>query len=159
MIWQGRGLQRSHSSGCRHQTDRSTRNERGRAWRPRDQFSRGIAARLPSKRGGCTDRDRKSRSWWRSAKAPRYDRAATRGTRPRREPPEVGECFYGKNVVTCGVDVAVDAVGVGPISLDRDGRKAFFLDKPLGDLGALVVKLMRAVGCFAEQHEARVADR
>ena len=56
------------------------------------------------------------------------------------------------------MDVAVDAVGVGPISLDRDGRKAFLLDKPLRDLGALVVELVRAVGRFAEQHEARVAD-
>ena len=77
---------------------------------------------------------------------------------PRRKPPKVGERFNGKNVVTGSVQVAVDAVGIGPISLDRDGRKAFLLDKPLRDLGALVVKLVRAVGCFAEQHEACVAD-
>ena len=78
---------------------------------------------------------------------------------PRGEAPEVGERFYGIDIVAHAAHVAVDAVGVGPIGLDRDGREAFLLDEPLRDLGALAVELVRAVGRLAEQHEARVADQ
>jgi hypothetical protein len=63
---------------------------------------------------------------------------------PGWEAAEVGERFNGGDVVAHTAHVAVDAVGVGPIGLDRDGCEAFLLDEPLGDLGALVVELVRA---------------
>jgi len=78
---------------------------------------------------------------------------------PGWEAPEVGEPFYGIDVVAHAAHIAVDAVSVGPIGLDRHGRKTLLLDQPPGDPGALVVEVVRAVGCLAEQHEARSADQ
>ena len=56
-------------------------------------------------------------------------------------------------------DVAVDAVGVRPVALDRDGGEALLADQALRDPGALAVELVRAVAGLAEQHDARVADQ
>ena len=42
----------------------------------------------------------------------------------------------GVGVVARAADVAVDAVGVGPVGLDRDGGEAVLGDQALGDLGA-----------------------
>jgi len=54
--------------------------------------------------------------------------------------------------------VAVDAIGVGPVALDRDGAEAALGDQPARDAGARLIELVRAVRGLAQQHEARVAD-
>ena len=55
--------------------------------------------------------------------------------------------------------VAIDAVGVGPVALDRDRGEAVLGDQALGDARALAVELVRSVAGLAEQHDARVADQ
>ena len=76
---------------------------------------------------------------------------------PCREAPEVGERLDGIGVVTQAAHVPADPVGVGPIRLGRNRDKSFLFDEPLGNLGALAIKLVGAMGRFAEQHESRVA--
>ena len=77
---------------------------------------------------------------------------------PLREPLEARERLAAAPVFAPPAHVAVDAVGVRPVGLDRHGRKAFLFDEPLRDLRALAVELVRAVRRLAEQHEPRVAD-
>ena len=55
--------------------------------------------------------------------------------------------------------VAVDAVGVGPVALDRDRGEAALGDQALGDAGALTVELVRSVAGLPEQDDPRVADQ
>ena len=69
-----------------------------------------------------------------------------------------GQRLVGARVVAATAHVAVDAIRVRPVGLDRDGGEALLADQPLGDLGALAIELVRAVRRFAEQDEAR-ADR
>jgi hypothetical protein len=52
----------------------------------------------------------------------------------------------------------VHEIRVRPVGLDGHGREALFFDEPAGDARPLVVKLVRAVRCLAQQHKARVAD-
>jgi hypothetical protein len=61
-----------------------------------------------------------------------------RGTEAQRcEPSEIGERFVRIGVIARAVYMAVNAVGVGPIGLGRDGREAFVLDELFRDPGAL----------------------
>jgi len=53
----------------------------------------------------------------------------------------------------------VDAVGVRPVGLDRDGREALLFNESFSDLRALAVELVRAVLSLAEQDESRIADQ
>ena len=63
----------------------------------------------------------------------------------------------GVGVVRQAHDVAVDAVGVGPVGLDRDGGEAALVDQAPGDAGSLPVELVGAVRGLADQHEPPVA--
>src|SRR6266850_8299858 len=65
----------------------------------------------------------------------------------------------GIRVFAHAAHVAIDAISVRPIGFHRDRREVFFLDEPLRDLGALAIELVRAVGCGAQQHDARVANQ
>jgi len=79
-----------------------------------------------------------------------------------------GRAFAGSETARNGINglviaaraahVAVDAVRVGPICLDGDGREPFFLDQPARDNRALAIELVRAVCGFAEQDETCIAD-
>ena len=72
---------------------------------------------------------------------------------------EVAERFNGVGVITCAAHITIDAVGVGPIRFHRNGRKAFFFNKPLSNLDPRTVELVGAMGRRAEQNEAHVADQ
>jgi hypothetical protein len=78
---------------------------------------------------------------------------------PRREALEAAERRARFRVVRLAAHVAVDAVRVGPVGLDRDGRETPLRDEPLRDLGALAVELVRAVRSLAQQREPRLAHR
>ena len=78
---------------------------------------------------------------------------------PGRESSEARQRLDGLGVVAAAADVAVDAIGVGPVGLDGHGVEALLADQPLGDLGTLPVELVRAVRGLADQHEAGVADQ
>ena len=54
--------------------------------------------------------------------------------------------------------VSVDAVAVGPVSLDGDEAEAPLDDEPLRQLGAPGVKLRGPVRRLTEKDEARVTD-
>jgi hypothetical protein len=64
---------------------------------------------------------------------------------PGRKAPEVGERRHRVGVGAHAAHVAVDAVGIGPIGLDRDGGEAPLRDEPPRDQGALAIELVRAV--------------
>src|ERR1700681_1154151 len=55
---------------------------------------------------------------------------------PSWEAPKVAERFLSIHIIARIAHIAVDAVGVWPVRLDRDGRKALLLDQPFRDLGA-----------------------
>jgi hypothetical protein len=61
---------------------------------------------------------------------------------PSRKPAKVGQRFHCECVVACVAHIAIDTVGVWPIRLHRYGGETFFLDEPLRDLGAVVVKVV-----------------
>ena len=67
--------------------------------------------------------------------------------------------FVWIRVVARAAHVAMDTRGIWPIRLNRDHGKAFFSDEPFRDCRALGVKFVRAVRCFAQQHDPRVADQ
>jgi hypothetical protein len=56
------------------------------------------------------------------------------------------------------LDVAADAVGSGPVALDRHLYEAALGDQAARDPGPPAVELVRAVAGLAPQHQARVAD-
>ncbi len=56
------------------------------------------------------------------------------------------------------LDVAVDAVAIGPIALDGDEREAFLLDQPAAQRGTPDVILVRTVRCLAEKDTAGFTD-
>ena len=72
---------------------------------------------------------------------------------PPREAPKVAERLLGIHIVAGIAHIAVDAVGVRPIRLDRDGGETLLLGKPFRNLGALAVELVRPVRSLAQQHE------
>ena len=78
---------------------------------------------------------------------------------PGRESLESRQRVDGLGVVAATADVAVDAIGVGPVGLDGHGVEALLADQPLGDLRPLPIELVRAVRGLADQHEAGVADQ
>jgi hypothetical protein len=49
---------------------------------------------------------------------------------PRREAPKVGERLPSIGVVAQATHVTVDAIGVGPVTLDGHGREALVGDEP-----------------------------
>ena len=77
---------------------------------------------------------------------------------PGREALKAAQRLLGVRVLAGPADVAVDAVGVGPVGLDGDAGETLLLDQPAGDQGALAVELVGAVRGLAEQDEAGVAD-
>jgi len=78
---------------------------------------------------------------------------------PGRKALEVGERGSGARVVADAADVAVDAVRVGPVGLDRDGVEAALDDQPPGQRGSLAVEVVGAVRRLADQREARVGEQ
>jgi hypothetical protein len=56
------------------------------------------------------------------------------------------------------LDVAVDAVAVGPVALDGEKGKALFADEALAQSGPPAVVLRGAVGGLAQEDVAGVAD-
>ena len=55
--------------------------------------------------------------------------------------------------------IAIDAIAIGPVTLDSHKRKLFFANQVASDLSSPRIKLRRAMRCFAEQDVLRVADR
>src|SRR5207248_372481 len=64
---------------------------------------------------------------------------------PGRKEPESFERFEASGIVSLSTDVPVDTIGVGPVGLDRYGRKSFFLDETLCYFRSFPVKFVRAV--------------
>jgi hypothetical protein len=77
---------------------------------------------------------------------------------PCGEAPEAAQRLLGAAVLATAADVAVNAGGVGPISLDGDRGEAVLRDQALRDPCSLAVELVCAVAGLAQQHDARVAD-
>jgi hypothetical protein len=77
---------------------------------------------------------------------------------PCREPFEAGERGVCIGILAIAPHVAVHAVRIGPVSLDRHRGEAFFPDEAARDLGAHCVELVRAVRGFADEHDACAAD-
>ncbi len=65
---------------------------------------------------------------------------------------------HGVVVVRPPAHPAVDAVGVGPVGLDRDGGEALLVDQASGDPRTLAVELVSAVRGLADEDEASVPD-
>ena len=78
---------------------------------------------------------------------------------PGRESLESRQRVDGLGIVAAAADVAVDAIGVGPVGLDGHGVEPLLADQPLGDLRPLPIKLVRAVRGLADQDETGVADQ
>jgi hypothetical protein len=78
---------------------------------------------------------------------------------PAREVSETRQGLLGRGDASPAPDVAVDPLGVRPVGLDGDGREVALLDETAGDLGALAVELLGAVGAVADQDVAGVADQ
>ena len=78
---------------------------------------------------------------------------------PCGEPTKASQRFNRKPVVARASYIAIDTVGVWPISLDSYGLETFFLNEPLRDLSTVVVKLVRTVGRLSEQYDVCLADQ
>lgn len=76
---------------------------------------------------------------------------------PRRETAKVRQCGIGVLVIGEPHHVAVDPVGVGPISFDRYCSESTLVNQAAADAGSLPVKLVRAVRRLADQYETPVA--
>ena len=63
-------------------------------------------------------------------------------------------CFHRVDVVAYAANVAVDAIGVGPIGLDRHRREVLLLDQAFRYLRPFAVEVVRAVGRLAEQRKS-----
>ena len=77
---------------------------------------------------------------------------------PGGEAPEAGQRFDGIRVCAGATNVAVHAIGVGPVGFDGDGGEPFLGDQPLRDQRAFPVELVCAVAGFADHHDTCVAD-
>ena len=109
---------------------------------------RGRRSPRASTRPGCRGQGRRSRPCRCSRAAARCGRAASRRSRARRRfatsRSGSGESLRApprRRVGARAVDVAVDAVGVGPVALDRDRGEPVLGDQPLGDPRSLSVEL------------------
>jgi hypothetical protein len=78
---------------------------------------------------------------------------------PGREALEVRKRIGAAGVVAEAAHIAVDAVRVGPVGLDRDGVEAALDDQPPRDRGALAVEVVAAVRRLAEQREAGAGEQ
>jgi len=76
---------------------------------------------------------------------------------PGGESLEPTESRVGGGIVAFPAHVSINPVGIGPVCFDRDGAEALLEDQPLGDFGALGVKVVRAMRSFTKQHELRIA--
>ena len=123
-----------------------------------DRFHRGMqAVEIESVKAGLSETGRKG-VIVRSQPLDKLDHIGV-ASHPSWEAPKVAERFLSIHIIARIAHIAVDAVGVWPVPLDRDGCKALLLDQPFRDLGALAVELVRAVGRLAKEHKACVADQ
>ena len=82
------------------------------------------------------------------------------GPHPGRPSPEGVQHLAGALAgIVQALDVAVDALAVGPVPLDRDEREALLGNQPAADLGPPGVILGRPVRCLAQEHVSGLADR
>src|SRR6266850_2595214 len=77
---------------------------------------------------------------------------------PRGKAPQTGERFYCVGIALLAAHVVIYAIGAGPIRLRGNSCKPLLLNEPLGDPGALPVKLVGAVRRRPEQNQASIAD-
>jgi hypothetical protein len=77
---------------------------------------------------------------------------------PAREAGKAGERLFRTLVATLAAHVLVHAKRVGPIPFDHHRGKTFLFDEALRDAHALAVKLVSAVGGFAQHDDAGIAD-
>ena len=71
---------------------------------------------------------------------------------------KVPESCFRIGVIAFTADEAVDPVGIRPVRFDRNGVESSFLDETTGDVGALRVKIMRAVGRLADKDDLRTFE-
>jgi len=76
---------------------------------------------------------------------------------PRRKTAKVRQCRIRVLVIGQPHHVSIHTVGIGPISLDGDRRKAPLVDEATGDPGPLPVELVRAMRCLADQDKTPIA--
>jgi hypothetical protein len=56
-------------------------------------------------------------------------------------------------------NVPIHAVSVRPVGFDGYRAEALLDDEPFGDLGALVIELVRTVRAFAQQDDRGISDK
>src|SRR5215212_3926995 len=71
---------------------------------------------------------------------------------------KVSERCFRIGVIAFTADEAVDAVGIGPVRLDRYSVESSFLDETAGDVGALRIELMRAMRRLADKDDLRTFE-
>src|SRR5439155_19897249 len=77
---------------------------------------------------------------------------------PGRESPEPGQGIDRLRVATGARYVPMNAIGIGPVSLDGDGVKSLLADQAPRDDRSLAIKLVRSVRRLAEEHEPPIPD-
>src|SRR3954471_8716125 len=71
---------------------------------------------------------------------------------------KVSERCFRIGVIAFTPDEAVDAVGIGPVRLDRNSVESSFLDETARDGGALRIELMRAMRRLADKDDLRTFE-
>src|SRR5436305_3156974 len=71
---------------------------------------------------------------------------------------ETCERFAARDIVVHAAHIAIDAVGIGPVSLDSDRCKAFLGNQSLRNLCSRLVELVRAVGGLTKQDKVGITD-
>ena len=77
---------------------------------------------------------------------------------PARKALEVPQRGFGVPLLARPAHPAVDAIGVGPVCLDRHQAEPLLGDERLRQLGAQAIELVRAVAGLADENQARAAQ-
>src|SRR3954449_10842981 len=77
---------------------------------------------------------------------------------PGRKASEVAQCFDRLLVLAEIANEPINTIGVRPVGLHGHGVESLLDHEPLGDLGPLLVELMRSVRGFTEEYEMSIAD-
>jgi hypothetical protein len=77
---------------------------------------------------------------------------------PSRKPGESAEGVGRVENIVAALNIAIHAIRVRPVSLNRDRGESALFNQRARNFGAQRIEIVRAVGGFAEEHERCVAD-
>jgi hypothetical protein len=98
---------------------------------------------------------------WAASRAQPIDERAHDGVAPYPggEAREPAQRVVGTGSAASPLDVAVHAIGIGPVGLDGHRAKTLLRDQAPGDRRALLIEFVRPMRGLVQQHDAGLADQ